>query len=148
TVGDQPADGVIVSQGGRFGGWSLWVDGGHIAYTYNLAGLESTTIRSDTGLLTPGTHAVTVEFDYDGGGFGRGGTLSLHLDGVQLTRGRIERTTPFIFSGDETLNIGIDRGTPVTSEYKRGKGNPFTATIGIVEIGRGDDGIEVSAVEQ
>ena len=146
-VSGEPAQGVIVSQGGRFGGWSLWVNAGHPTYTYNLAGLEMTTVRSDV-VMPAGAHTVTVEFDYDGGGFGRGGTFRLQIDGTQVARSRIERTIPFIFSGDETLNIGIDRGTPVTDEYGCGAGNPFNGEIDTVDMQRGDDGAEVSAQDR
>jgi hypothetical protein len=137
TAGGHPVDGVIASAGDRFGGWSLWLDGGHLVYSCNLGGLEMTTIRSGAAIVTPGTHSVIAEFGCEGWGFGQSGRFSVRLDGTEVVRARIARTIPFTPSGDGKLNIGIDRGTPIASEYPRGEGNPFTGVIYTVEVERG-----------
>src|SRR4029077_4668640 len=67
--------------------------------------------------LSPGNHAILVDFKYDGG-LGRGGTVTLVVDGKQGAQGRIERTIPFRISADETLDIGEDTGTPVSEDYQ------------------------------
>ncbi|WAJ45352.1 hypothetical protein OK015_02135 [Mycobacterium sp. Aquia_216] len=148
TAGGRPVDGVIVSEGDRFGGWSLWVDAGHLVYSCILGGPELTTIRSGTAIVMPGTHSIIAEFDCDSGGFGRAGRLSMRLDGTEVVRARIARTTPFTPSGNGKLNIGIDRGTPITSEYRRGGGNPFTGVIYTVEVERGAGGVKTTAADQ
>lgn len=137
TAGGHPVDGVIVSAGDRFGGWSLWVDDGHLVYSSNLGVLELTTIRSDAAIVTPGKHSVIAEFDCDEGEFGRPVRLLMRLDGTEAVRAPIARTAPFTPLVDGKLNIGIDRGTPITSEYPRGEGNPFTGVIYTVEVERG-----------
>src|SRR3712207_325045 len=76
TVGDRPADGVIVAQGGAFGGWALYVKDGVPKYCYNLFGLTRSTVAGDAP-LTPGTHQLGMEFRYDGGGLAKGGTATL-----------------------------------------------------------------------
>lgn len=63
--------------------------------------------------LAPGRHQLILEFDYDGGGVGRGADLTLQVDGRKVASGRLERTCPFMFSTHETMNVGVDLGTPV-----------------------------------
>jgi arylsulfatase len=70
------------------------------------------------GRCAPGKHVILVDFKYDGGGVGKGGTLTLMVDDKQVVQGRIERTIPFRFSLDETLDIGEDTGTPVSEDYR------------------------------
>lgn len=105
-------NGTLIAQGGRFGGWSLYVKDGVPAYDYNFLGLERTSIAS-TQKLAPGKHTVVFDFAYDGGGPGKGGQGTLLVDGQKVAEGRIERTQPGIFSADETADVGIDLGTPV-----------------------------------
>ncbi|RZO69697.1 MAG: arylsulfatase, partial [Halieaceae bacterium] len=93
--------GIILTQGGKFGGWALYMDGGKPAYTYNWFGLEKYTIASDEA-LPAGSAEVKVEFAYDGGGPGKGGLATLYVNGEKVSEGRVERTTPAVFSGDET----------------------------------------------
>ena len=76
---------MIVAQGGAFGGWSLYVKDGKPAYCYNLFGLERFKVYGDEP-LAEGDHQVRVEFAYDGGGLGKGGTASLFLDGARSAR--------------------------------------------------------------
>ena len=110
------AGGVIVAQGGRFGGWVLYVHDGRPAYCYNLLGLQLFKVYGDTE-LTPGDHQVRMEFAYDGGGLAKGGNVSLYVDGALVGRGRVDATQPMIFSGDETTDVGNDTATPVSDDY-------------------------------
>lgn len=109
-------NGVILAQGGRFGGWSLYLKDGKPYYTYNFVGLKRTTIAASQP-LPAGKATIRFGFAYDGGGFGKGGTGTLTVNGAQAATGRIEHTTPFIFSMDETADVGIDSATPVVEDY-------------------------------
>ena len=106
------ANGIIIVQGGRFGGWALYVKDGVPAYDYNFLGLQRTTIAG-TEKLAAGKTTVRFEFKYDGGGPGKGGLGTLYVDDKKVVEGRIDRTQPGIFSADETADVGIDLGTPV-----------------------------------
>ena len=110
------ADGVIISQGGAFAGWSLYVKNGKPKYCYNLFGVRHFYVEGETE-IQPGTHQVRIEFDYDGGGLGKGGTVSLYLDGDKTGEGRVEGTVPMMFSGDETCDVGSDTASPVSDDY-------------------------------
>ena len=104
-------------QGGTTGGWSLYAhEGLHLTYCYNFVGARYFYTRADTP-LPAGTHQVRMEFAYDGGGIGRGGTITLYVDGDQAAEGRVERTHLFIFSMDETTEVGNDAGAPVSEDY-------------------------------
>lgn len=131
------ADGVIIAQGGRFGGWSLYVRDGYLSYAYNCYGRDLYTVRA-AERLEPGTRNLLLEFDYDGNGVGLGGDVHLSADGRRIGSGRVEKTTAYYFSFDETLNIGVDRGTPVTDEYAP-LDNAFTGTVHTVRIDFEDD---------
>jgi arylsulfatase len=139
-------DGVIVAQGGRFAGWAVHVDKGQPVYTYNYVGLEVTELRGPDP-LTEGEHVIDVVFAYDGGGLGKGGEATLLVDGVEVDRARIERTVPFMFSIDSTLDVGIDRGSQVTA-YARGPRSPWTGRIATVTITSGDDAVEPAEHER
>ncbi|MBX3318119.1 MAG: arylsulfatase [Phycisphaeraceae bacterium] len=121
------ADGVILAQAGRFGGWSLYVKAGKPTFCYNFLGLESTTIAADTALPV-GKSTIRMNFDYDGGGIGKGGTASILVNNKAAGSGRIPRTQGMVFSADETAGVGIDDATPVTNDYKE-RDNGFTGTI-------------------
>ena len=137
TVPDDGASGVVVAQGGAFGGWSLYLKEGRPAYCYNLFGMQRTYVRSDEA-VPAGDHQLRMEFTYDGGGLGKGATADLYLDGRQIASGRIEATVPLAFSGDETLDVGSDTGTPVSEDYDS-RGSAFTGHIDRVQIDLGDD---------
>jgi arylsulfatase A-like enzyme len=109
-------DGVIVAQGGLPGGWSLYVRHGRLAYCYNFYGIDRFHIHG-AQLLPEGRHLVAAEFAYDGGGPGRGGTVTLTVDGEPVGQGRVGRTQPLPFASDEPLEIGRDLGSPVTDDY-------------------------------
>ncbi|KQY54310.1 arylsulfatase [Nocardioides sp. Root140] len=115
TVPVSGADGVLIAQGGRFSGWTLYVKDGRPVYCYNRAG-ERTWVRGES-VVPAGEHVVGLQVTYDGGGVGKGADVVLTVDGEACGAGRLERTIGFQFSMDETMDVGRDRGTPVTEEY-------------------------------
>jgi arylsulfatase A-like enzyme len=121
------ANGVILAQGGRFGGWSLYLKDGKPTYCYNFVGLQEYKVAAPNA-LAPGKCTIRMNFDYDGGGVGKGGTVSLLVNGEKVASGRIERTQMAIFSADETAGVGVDDATPVTTDYKE-RDNAFTGKI-------------------
>jgi len=127
-----PVDGVLVAQGGRFGGWSFYCHEGRLAYAYNCYGRVLTTVTADRG-LEPGEHELVVHVEYDGGPPGDGAEVSLLVDGAEVGRGHVPATTAYYFSFDETFNVGLDRGTPVTDDYPPVR-NAFTGSIHGVRV--------------
>ena len=136
-VAGDAATGAIVAQGGRTGGWALLADGGRLAYHYNYCGLLRTTVTA-TDPLPPGSYQVRAEFAYDGGGIGRGGHVTLYVDGEAVGDGAIKRTHPLYFSFDEGLDVGLDTGMPVYEGYTTERGR-FSETINWAQIDLGDD---------
>jgi arylsulfatase A-like enzyme len=134
-IGDVEPDGVLVAQGGRFGGWSLYCRHGQLSYAYNWLGWDLVTIQADQP-LGPGRHELVMDFAYAGGPPGDGAAVALAVDGTWVGAGRITATTAYYFSFDETFNIGVDRGTPVTDDYPPVH-NAFTGTIRSVRIDLG-----------
>ncbi|MHB1561761.1 MAG: arylsulfatase, partial [Isosphaeraceae bacterium] len=126
------AEGVVLCQAGRFGGWSLYFKGGKPSYTYNWLGLERFSITAPNP-LPAGKSRLRFVFAYDGGAPGSGGTGTIRVDGRKVAEGRIARTQPVIFSADEGADVGVDVGTPVTDDYRE-RDNRFTGTIGKVTI--------------
>ncbi len=106
------ASGAVLVQGSRYGGWSLHLREGKPAYEYNFLGLERYVVESPTA-LPGGKVTVVLDFEYDGGGMGKGGTATLSVNGDTVAEGRIERTQPNVFSADETADVGLDNQTPV-----------------------------------
>jgi arylsulfatase len=131
------ANGVIIAQGGAFGGWSLYAFEGKLAYCYNHFGLDHYKVYGKSD-LPAGEHQVRMEFAYDGGGLGKGGTTTLYVDGTQVGQGRINATQPMIFSADETTDVGGDTGTPVSDDYGP-QDSHFTGKIHWVQIDLGED---------
>jgi arylsulfatase len=127
------ANGAILVQGGRFGGWALYVKDGVPAYDYNFLGLQRSTIAA-TKPLAPGKATIRLEFAYDGGGLGKGGTGTLFVDGQKVAEGRIEHTQPMVFSADETADVGIDLGTPVVEAIGSERRSRFSGRISKVTI--------------
>ncbi len=121
------ANGVIIAQAGRFGGWSLYLKDGRVHHVYNYGGLERSTVTAPAA-LTPGTHTVHYEFVYDGGKPGSGGVSRLTIDGKGAGEVRVPRTMAFLYSADEGVDVGVDNETPVTDDYKQGE-NEFTGRI-------------------
>ena len=122
-------NGVIVAQGGRFGGFSFFVSNGKPTFVYNYLGLEKFTVASSQA-LSPGKHTVVYEFKSDGG-LGKGGVGTITIDGKKVGEGRIGKTQPGIFSVDDLADVGTDDGTPVTNY---GKSRKFTGTLSKVTI--------------
>ena len=131
----QSTQGVLVAQGGRFGGWSLYVVDGRPHYAYNLYGKDLTVVRADS-VLWPGRHRVAFDFEYDGGPPGSGGGARIRPRRREVGSGRVEETTAYYFSFDETFDVGVDRGTPVIDDYPPVR-NRFTGRIRQVRIDLG-----------
>jgi arylsulfatase len=135
------ASGVILAQGGRFGGWSLYFKGGKPIYTYNFLGLQRFTVAAAQA-VPAGKATIRFDFAYDGGGLAKGGLGTISVNGKKVAEGRIERTQPMIFSADETADVGEDDATPVTEDYKA-YDNKFTGkilkvTVDVKEMGAGE----------
>ncbi len=111
------AEGLLVTQGGRFAGWGLYLLGGRPVFFYNLAGVEQFRVAAQEK-LPPGKHVVVFDFKYDGGGLGKGGLGTLTVDGKKAAEARFPRTLPFRMSLDETLDVGEDTGTAVSADYE------------------------------
>lgn len=127
------ASGVILAQGGRFGGWSLYLKDGRPTYTYNFLGLKRFTIAGRQRLPV-GKATVRYEFAYDGGGIGKGGTGTLFVSGRKVAEGRIEHTQGMVFSVDEGTDVGRDGETPVVESYGLAAPFAFTGRIDKVTI--------------
>lgn len=110
------AEGLLMTQGGRFCGVGLYVLENKPVFIYNLADVERYRLEGKEP-LKPGKHVVTVDFNYDGGGVGKGGQGTLSVDGQEVATTRFPRTIAFRMSLDETLDIGEDTGTPVSEDY-------------------------------
>jgi arylsulfatase A-like enzyme len=132
-VPKEEADGVLLAQGGRFGGWSLYVRGGRPIYTYNWLGLKHYSVASPQK-LAPGKNTIRFEFAYDGGGAGKGGLGTILVNGKKVAQARIDKTQCCVFSLDEAADVGRNDGTPVTEDYKvpfafNGKIDKVTITL-------------------
>jgi len=127
------ANGVIITQGGRFGGWSLYMTDGKPAFVYNYLGMERYTVAAPDR-LPAGSATVKLDFAYDGDGLGKGGMATLLVDGKAVAEGRIEKTQPNLFSADETADVGLDNQTPVAEGLGIGEATRFTGSIEKVVI--------------
>ena len=135
------ANGVILAQAGRFGGWSLYLKDGRPTYTYNWLGLQRYTVAAKQA-LPAGKATIRFEFAYDGGGVGKGGVGTLFVNGKNVATSRIERTQCCAFSADEGADVGADEGTPVTEAYKvpfKFNGKIAKVTIVLKEEKRADN---------
>ena len=126
------ANGVILCQGGRFGGWTLYVVNGKPAYSYNYLGLKETTVNS-SARLAPGKSTIKLDFAYDGNGRGKGGTATLFINDKKVGSTRIDSTQANMFSTDDAADVGLDEGTNVSRAYKA-HDNQFTGKIEKVRI--------------
>jgi arylsulfatase len=133
-------DGVIVAQGGRFAGWSLYVKDGVAKYVHNWFDAEYSYVEA-TEKLPEGTVNVRYHFEFDGGQPGAGGTGRLYYNDKLVGEGRITKTVPFIFSADETLDVGGDLAMPVTDDYPEGEKNKFKGVVNWVRIDLEDDDV-------
>lgn len=137
NIGHEPAEGVMIAQGGAFGGWSLYALAGRAKFVYNVLGIHQFAIEATQPIPT-GAHQIRMEFAYDGGGLAKGGDVTLFHDGQPVGQGRVEITQPMVFSADETTDIGDDYGMPVSPDYAHG-GSKFNGKIDLVQIDIGDD---------
>jgi arylsulfatase len=127
-------NGTVIAQGGRFGGWSLYVKDGIPAYDYNFLGLSRSSIAAVKPLVAGAKSTIRFQFDYDGGGPGKGGKGTLFVNGEKVAEGRIEHTQAGIFSADETADVGIDLGTPVVEVIGSEAQSRFTGHIPQVTV--------------
>ncbi|HEY0460818.1 MAG TPA: arylsulfatase [Pyrinomonadaceae bacterium] len=131
-VPESGVKGVIVAQGGHMGGWNLYAHEEKLKYHYNFLGLLRFEVVAGSSLPV-GKHQVRMEFAYDGGGLGKGGSAALYVDGEKVGEGRIGRTHAFLFSMDETLDVGCDVGEPVSPDYGP-RDNEFNGKVNWVQI--------------
>ena len=135
TIPEGGAEGMIVTEGGRFGGYGLFlskgvlgVNSGRVVFLYNLLDLKRTTWEGPE--LPAGKHTIVFEFKSDGPGLGKGGTGVLFVDGKEAARNSMEHATPITFPEDETFDIGQDTRTGVAMiEYRYDPPFKFTGTI-------------------
>lgn len=132
-VDSNNGNGIILAQGGRFGGWALYVKDGVPAYDYNFIGLQRFTIAS-TEKLPAGKSTIRFEFDYDGGGMGKGGDAILYVNDKKVGEGRLDHTQAIVFSADETADVGVDLGTPVVETIGAESKSRFTGHIEKVKV--------------
>jgi arylsulfatase len=136
-VPDDGVNGVIIAQGGRFGGWTVYFKDSKAKFVYNTLGIHEYATAADAS-IPGGTHQVRMEFEYDGGGIAKGGGVTLFYDGSPVGTGRVEITHPMIFSADETTDIGQETGTTVTPDYTA-RDSRFTGKVNWVQIDLGTD---------
>jgi arylsulfatase len=118
-------EGMIVTDGGRFGGYGLFLLKGKPVFVYNLLDLKRTRWEAGVGArdwfgdsLKPGKHTIVFDFTYDGPGIAKGGTGVLKVDGRELATEKLEHTIPFLLPADETFDVGVDTRTPVDRSYE------------------------------
>ncbi len=121
------ANGVLISQAGRFGGWTLYTKNGKVNHEYNYFGLERTRVSGNKA-LTPGKHTIKYEFIFDGGKPGAGGQSIIYVDDEKAGEAHIPKTQPFLYSADEGVDVGMDSETRVSEDYKV-KDNKFNGKI-------------------
>lgn len=131
-VPETGAEGVIIAQGANIGGWSLYAKDGKLKYCYNLGGIKLFYVQS-AGPLAPGAHQVRMEFAYAGGGLGKGGKVTLYVDGENVGQGEVEATLAMVFSADDGCDVGEDTGAPVSQDYGP-RGNAFNGRIKGVQL--------------
>ena len=129
---DANTNGVIIAQAGAFGGWVIYMKDGKLHHEYNYFGVERTNIGGPNA-VPAGKHEIKYEFVSDGPKPGAGGKSVLYVDGQQVAEGQIPKTQPFMFSGDEGTDVGVDAETAVSNDYKQGD-NKFTGKIDKVTI--------------
>ena len=152
TIPEGGAEGMIVTDGGRFGGYGLFLSKGEFGvgrgkpvFLYNLLDLKRTTWEGPE--LSAGKHTIVFDFKSDGPGLGKGGTGVLSVDGKEVARNSIEHGTPITFPEDETFDIGQDTRTPLALiEYRYDVPFKFTGKINKVTFNLGDE--KLTAEEQ
>jgi arylsulfatase len=127
---------VIIAQGAHCGGWSLYAKENKLKYCYNFLGLKYFYVTAGSP-IPAGEHQVRMEFAYDGGGLGKGGNVTLYVDGKQVGAGRVDATAAMIFSADDGCDVGSDGASAISEDYKP-YANSFTGRIKGVEIAIAD----------
>ncbi|MFJ7626033.1 arylsulfatase [Streptomyces sp. NPDC097595] len=139
-VAEGTARGAVIAQGGNFGGWALYLRDGRPAFTYNWLGREMYDIEAGVA-LAPGSYEIRCEFDYDGGGVGRGGTGRVLVDKALVCEGRVDRTVPFMYGHTSWTNIACNEGAAVTDRYGVERGVFTGGTVNHVDLSVSGDGI-------
>jgi len=143
------ADGVLATQGGRFGGWGLLIIDGKPEFDYAYSNQPQYKYRVASGeKLAPGKHTIKFDFKYDGPGMGKSGTGTLTVNGKRVAQGKIDRTIAVRISADETMDIGEDTGTPVVEDYVDKMPFKFTGDLKKVVIELGKSGLTASDEKQ
>jgi arylsulfatase len=130
------AEGVIIAQGADIGGWSLYAKGGKLKYCYNWGGFKHFFIEGATK-MSAGEHQVRMEFAYAGGGLGKGGKVTLYVDGKKDGEGDVGATLAMIFSCDDGCDVGKDGASAVSPDYKPGD-NAFNGKVKGVQLAIAD----------
>jgi arylsulfatase len=136
---EQGAEGVIVAQGANIGGWSLYAKQGRLKYCYNLGGVERFYVEGASA-IPAGEHQIRMEFQYAGGGLGKGGKVNLYTDGKKVAEGEVPATLPMVFSADDGFDVGEDSGAPVSEDYGP-RDNAFNGKIKGVLLDIAQDGM-------
>jgi arylsulfatase len=158
TIPKGGAEGMIVTMGGVFGGYGLYLLEGKPVFVYNLLNLKRTRWEGGVGgadlmgkELAPGQHTIVFDFTYDGPGPGKGGTGVLSVDGKELSRKTMEHSIPFLMAIDETFDIGCDTRTPVDDSYElpfhfTGTINKLTFKLGPEQLMEADHAAKAGAL--
>ena len=148
------AEGMLVTQGGRFAGYGFYLLKGKPVYTWNLFGMKHVRWEGPDA-LTPGKHTVEFDFKYDGlgaetlqygspSGLGRSGTGYLKVDGKVVATQKMEKTIPMLLQWSESFDVGADHGSPINDkDYQTpfrftGKLDKLTLTIDRPKLSRED----------
>jgi len=134
------ANGVIFAQGGRFAGWSLYVKDGAAKYVHNWFDSAYYYVGGEEKLPT-GKVNIRYHFNFEGDAPGGGGTGTIYVNEEKVAEAKIEKTVPFIFSADETMDVGGDLALPVTDDYAEGEKNQFSGTIHWVRVDLEEDSV-------
>lgn len=136
-------DGMIVTEGGRFGGYGFYMLKGKPVFVWNLLDLDRVRWEGAEA-LAPGKHTLVFDFAYDGPGFGKGGTGVLKLDGKEVATNKLQRSIPFLMPVAETFDVGLDTRTPIEDkDYQvpfpfNGKIDKLTFKLGPVRLTEDD----------
>jgi arylsulfatase len=125
----EKASGMIITHGGLEGGYGLYMRDGKVVFVYNFLSVDRPTFTSASA-IAKGTHKIAVDFVYDGGGFGKGGTITITDNGKTIASGRLAKTVPAQFSLGEGIDVGMDGGSPIDFTYKM----PFKFTGKIEKV--------------
>jgi arylsulfatase len=139
-------NGMVVTAGGRFGGWGFYVLQGKPVFTYNLADLKRFR-WAGVKALAPGKHTLKFDFTYHGPGFGKGGDGVLSVDGASVSTLAIPATIPFVMALDETFDVGSDLRTGVNDKDYAAPFT-FTGTISTVTVKLGEPQVSTAEMQQ